>query len=134
LSNLLREFLGCQSSGGTDLDHAVPAPSKWLLPQQRQRLEEASYNALSSVIARSIAAFDTLAQSASDNCAAKIRHSDRRGLASSASLVSRRHRGESSDMRASGGKPGRAIGSRPRRQMWASAACGAGHGFSWPSA
>jgi len=68
LSNLLREFLGRQSSGSVDLDHAVPAPSKWPFPLLRQRLEEASYDPLSSVIARSIADFDTVSQPASGHC------------------------------------------------------------------
>jgi len=44
-----------QSSGSVDLDHvrrpvASCIPSEWPLPQQRQRVEEAPYNALSSVI------------------------------------------------------------------------------------
>jgi hypothetical protein len=87
LSNLLREFLGRQSSGSVDLDHAVPAPSKWPFPLLRQRLEEASYDPLSSVIARSIADFDTVSQPASGHCPAKTGGWYRRGSADAATTV-----------------------------------------------
>ncbi|MDE5446356.1 hypothetical protein GWG65_34350 [Bradyrhizobium sp. CSA207] len=45
MNNLVREFLGRQSSGSVDLDHAVPAPLETALPLRRQRLDhEASNN------------------------------------------------------------------------------------------
>jgi hypothetical protein len=130
LSNLLREFLGRQSSGSVDLDHAVPAPSKWPFPLLRQRLEEASYDPLSSVIARSIADFDTVSQPASAHCPAKTGGWYRRGPANAATSASGEHRDRNSRMNASARTPARAVGSPATWRTSAFAAC-AGHAASW---
>jgi hypothetical protein len=87
LSNLLREFLGRQSSGSVDLDHAVPAPSKWPFPLLRQRLQEAEYNRPLSIIGRalsasSVAAVDDLANDLSHCCVNDITRSSDSGLSS----------------------------------------------------